>query len=124
MKELQEFMDVQNEWATKTFGNGDGTGTLNHLKEEVKELIEAVAETNKEVTECRAMDVSGRAAQKIHEERMEFADCFILLLNAASKRGLTAKQLMDLAKQKQYINMYEREWGEVDENGVAHHIKK
>ena len=119
MKELQEFMDVQDEWATKTFGVGDGTGTLHHLKEEVGELIEAVGNSN----EGRRRGVSiQKLAGLAVEERLEFADCFILLLNAASKRGMTAESLMDAARHKQQIN-FKRKWGEPDENGVVNHIK-
>lgn len=54
---------------------------------------------------------------------MEFADCFILLLNTASKCGFTMQELTDCAIEKMEINK-NRKWGKPDKDGIVEHIRK
>lgn len=99
MNKLQKLQDDLCEWAEKTFGGGDRlVPVIHHLKQEVKELLDHP--TN----------------------RMEFADCFILLLEAAQQAGLNTDDLIDAANEKLEINK-KRVWGKPDENGVINHIE-
>jgi NTP pyrophosphatase (non-canonical NTP hydrolase) len=113
MKKIQYFMDDVHQWADSTFGHDRKvTAALHHLKQEVPELIDAIEKTG----------ITKRPENGNPEIEFEFADCFILILNAASKYGLTADQLMEIAQKKLQI-CKERKWGKPDENGVVNHIK-
>lgn len=104
MEKVQKFMDEVHQWADATFGSERKvTAVLHHLKQEVPELIEAIEQNKTE-----------------NEIQLEFADVFILVLNAASKHGLTANDLMLNAELKMAINR-NRKWGKADENGVVNH---
>ncbi len=80
---------------------------MHHLKEECSELIEALTAENPEA----------------YNIEMEFADCFILLLRAASLYGMTFRDLLNLAIYKMAINK-KREWGNPDEKGIVRHIEQ
>ena len=54
---------------------------------------------------------------------MEFADCFMLLLDAASHYDLTAEELIEVTVTKLEINR-QRKWGKPDKNGVVEHIRE
>lgn len=121
MSAFQELQDQQHEWSNKTFGkNRDGTGQLFHLREEVDEVIDACRATQEKM----AKNPSSLTAisKKLNEERFEFADCFLLLIDAAASRGMKMEQLLEYAKAKQEINQ-KRKWGKPDENGVVNHVK-
>ena len=60
--------------------------------------------------------------KKNEEVDIEFADCFILLLDAARKEGLFAKDILKAIVNKMEINKA-RKWGKPDENGVMEHIR-
>ena len=91
MKNFQkEFCD----WADEKFPNANNTSITQHLKREVKELIES-------------------------NEPVESADCFLLLLHHSRKNGY---DLLDEAKKKFEIVKH-RQWGESDEMGVVEHIR-
>lgn len=110
---VQTFMDDIHQWADNTFGADRKTiAVLHHLKQEVPELIEAI-------------EKYGDKMKPLGEPKVEFefADCFILILNAASKYGLNFNQLMYVSMLKLEI-CKNREWGKPDANGVVNHIKK
>lgn len=110
---LQAFMDDVHEWADNTFGKErTALAPLYHLKKEVDEAILAIQ------NEDHLIDF-----QKIRNTKKELADCFILILNATSKYGLTFNDLFETAKDKMKINK-SRKWGEPDNNGVVEHIPK
>jgi len=99
MSKLQELQDEVAIWSIKTFGSSrPPSAPLNHLIKEVKEVIDAP------------------------HDRMEFADCFLLILDAASKAGINTEQLLTAAFKKLEINK-KRQWGEPNKNGVVEHIK-
>lgn len=103
-QKLQELMDDINRWADMTFGaDRSPMAPIHHLKNEVIELIEAYDR------------------QDHREIGLEFADCFILLLNGAAKYGILAEEIFDLVGRKMEINR-QRKWGKPDENGVSQHI--
>lgn len=99
MTRLQEFQDALGKWSDETFGADRGPeGPLNHLKEEIAEII---------------ADPS---------DAFEFADAFMLLLDAARKAGFNTDDLLYYGEAKLKINK-QRTWSPVDEDGVSRHIK-
>jgi hypothetical protein len=106
MKDLQKLMNDIREWSNSTFG-ADKQRTiplLHHLVKEVPEAIEACKEEG----------------EPFHGY-YEFADCFMLLLDAANHFGMTAEDLMFYTSRKLEVNKT-RKWGAPDENGVIEHV--
>lgn len=102
---LQLLMDEIKLWSNKTFGEfGGPIPKLYHLMKEVPEAIEA----------CK------RNAYSV-ESLFEFADCFMLLLDAVTHSGINAALLLEATNRKLEINK-DRKWGKPDENGVVEHI--
>lgn len=87
-------------WADSVWGDrtGQPQGTLNHLKEEVQELINAPFDA------------------------AEYADCFALLVDAARMADIPPEKLLLAVEAKLEVNK-KRDWGPVDADGVSHHIK-
>ena len=99
-EEWQILQDQTTYFANDTFGNtSDPLPPLHHLKEEVDELIEAPGDIT------------------------EFADCFILLVQAAKRSGFNMNDLYKASREKHRINT-QREWGAPDANGVVKHVKR
>lgn len=106
-KEFQQIMIDISTWSDATFGNGQRTvPILYHLKKEVKEVIEAL-EQNKSLGKIET----------------EFADCFMLLFDAAYHFGFTAEKVLHSMRNKLEINK-QRDWGKPDKNGVIEHSKE
>lgn len=85
------------EWQDKGFGRGQSPVPLiHHLRKEVDELLMAPY------------------------NRIEYADCLILLLSAARKAGISADMLIIDAFKKLEVNKG-RKWGKPDMNGVIEH---
>ena len=101
MTQLQKLMDALVAWSDGQFGTGDRTigMLLGDDSTYVDELTDQIDKTD-----------------------MEFADCFMLLLDAASHSYIDAEQLIGLSYKKLEINK-NRRWGEPDENGVVEHVK-
>jgi NTP pyrophosphatase (non-canonical NTP hydrolase) len=101
--DVQELTNEIVEWATATFGSRQQTAlpVLRHLQKEVAELTHAI-------------ETGG-------DEKTEFADCFMLLLESAHSRKLSVHDLVTATYQKLEINK-KREWGSPDRNGVIEHI--
>ena len=100
-KKLKRFIEERNRFSSKAFGSRkvrDCLGPLHHLKEEVQELIEDTDDT------------------------MEWADCVLLLLDAAWRKGHSLQDLFDFAEAKLKINK-KRKWKK-SKNGVFNHIKE
>jgi len=93
---LRELQDTIGQWSEVTFDDASPVPKLHHLKREVDELL---AEPY---------------------DRFEYADCLILLVDAARKAGLSADTLVETAFEKMEINK-RRVWVE-DDNGVSHHL--
>jgi len=111
-KDLQILMDDITLWADDTFGKGRTcSAPLYHLMEEVEETLDSIREESFRIS-----------IDQIDHTMFEFADCFILILNAASKYGMNADGLMGHAKKKMAINK-KRTWGKPDANGVVKHLK-
>lgn len=121
MNELQTLMNNIAEWSDATFGDGQrNPAIVHHLKKEVEELIEAL---NK--TDALYADDSvgvGEFERQVNRTKMEFADCFMLLLDSAHHFGISSDGLIALTRKKLDINKA-RKWGKPDKNGVVEHIR-
>ena len=110
MERIQRLQNNIAEWSDSAFGTDDRTiGILNHLKEEVDEVIEAKQDFEEKL--------DGLTQQKMASE---FADCLILLLDAARKSDLNTDLLMQAAEHKMHINR-NREWKPANEQGYHKH---
>ncbi len=94
-----EFQEDTQEWARQTFPDQTIEGKFAHLMEELIEIVDAP------------------------DDRSEWADALILLLDAAALAGHTAEQLLEAAIVKMAVNR-ERNWGEADEDGIVRHIEE
>jgi len=101
-------MDELGKWQIETFPSATSLSKLHHLKQETLELIEAI---NSSVIPCPG---------NVYVRR-EYADCFMLLLGAATKDGFTANNIIEAIREKHEINK-KRKWGKPDKNGVVKHI--
>ena len=100
MKNLELLLKEQKEFSDKTFGTPqerNEMGALHHLKLEIDELIENTNDTS------------------------EWADCLLLLIDGARRKGHTFSDLVDFALAKIEINK-KRTWAK-GENGVFLHVK-
>ncbi len=96
---IQQLQDEIASWSDATFGSGRTPSIpLHHLAKEVQELIETP------------------------NDRMEYADCLILLLDAYRMYGGSTDDLINACWEKLETNR-KREWGTPDENGVVEHIR-
>jgi len=122
MKELQKLMNNISDWSNKTFGDGDrSVPILHHLQKEVVEAIDMVIEF-RDVRYDDSVGVGeyGRIWAKM---QLEFADCLMLLLDAAQHVNISAEELINATNHKLEVNKT-RIWGKPDENGVIEHIKE
>lgn len=99
-KELYESIT---KWQEETFPQSTSLSKIEHLKEEVDELITDINENN-----------SGKAS--------EFADCFMLLFGAAYSDGMSYENICNAIEKKMKINRT-RKWGKVNEKGFVNHIR-
>ena len=99
MTEFQRFQIEAHRWADSVFGElRPPDGAVAHLLKEVGELSDHPYDD------------------------MEYADCLMLILDAASNAGIGADNLLNTCWEKLSINRA-REWGKPDENGVVEHVR-
>ena len=101
VKKINKFIRDRNEFSNKTFGTPserDCSFPLIHLKDEICELLAAP------------------------DDQMEWADCTLLLLDAAWRKGYSLEDLIDFSIEKLEINK-KRKW-KVSEKGYFKHIKE
>jgi len=99
MSKFQKLQNELGEWADTTFGPRTVESLLNHLREELDEVI----------------------ADPIDEH--EWADCLQLLIDAYRlATGNTTEHLLDACFEKLEINK-NRTWNAPDENGIFKHVK-
>lgn len=101
-KMREEQFKMVTEWQDATFPEQPTMAKINHLADELSELVDDINE-NRET------------------KRLEFADCFILLFGAAKSEGFTYEDICNAIDEKHDINV-SRFWGKADENGVIRHI--
>ena len=93
--------DLQNDlkaWTEKQFPTRNMGSITNHLMSEIGELLE------------NPNDI------------MEFADCFMLLVDAASYQGIHMSDIWRAMGEKLEINK-KRKWGEPNKQGFVEHIE-
>jgi len=106
---LQQLIDEVATWSDATFGETSTPASkLKHLQKEIPELLEALQ--NNEVN------------TKSEDIRLEFADCMLLLLDAARKCNFSAEEILSFTKEKLEINK-KRTWKKPDENGIFEHVR-
>lgn len=98
---LTDLIADQSTWSQKTFGTDQERGPLGALKHLEKEAREAQDKPN---------------------DGLEYADCFLLILDASRRAGIPIMKLLDLAKEKMKINK-ERKWGSANGNEPVEHIR-
>ena len=97
MTEFLRFQIEAHRWSEQTFGVARSPdGPIAHLVKEVKEL------------------------QQNPYDIMEYADCLMLILDAASNASITGDKLLEAAWEKLEINR-QRDWGIPDADGVVEH---
>ena len=119
MKDLQKLINEIAKWSDATFGEGQRSLAISHhLKKEVDELIESIQTfQNGNTIKNRNSD------EEMAKVFYEFADCFMLILDAVHHFGMSATLLCHYTEKKLEINK-KRKWGKPDNNGVVEHIKK
>lgn len=88
-------------WSQATFGRDferGPIGALKHLEKEAKE------------------------AQESPTDRHEYADCFLLILDAARRAGISVFDLIEASKEKMVINR-KRTWQKTDDDQPIEHIR-
>lgn len=100
---IKQLLEQQKEFSSKTFGEIPFTAPLHHLLKEIKEVLDE--------------SESGAALT-------EFADCFLLLLDAYWRRFpyWNTDQLVSAAFNKLEVNK-KRKWGKSDANGTFQHLQ-
>jgi hypothetical protein len=104
---LNELWESQSEWSQKTFGSDSERGpigALKHLEKEAREAYEAYS----------------IASGNYHEE---LADCFLLLIDACRRSGLSIQGLVSIAQTKHEINK-ERKWQKPTNDNPVEHLKE
>ena len=97
----EDWQELQNDianWSTYQFPHQNPHSKITHLRSELVELDEDPTDV------------------------MEYADCFMLLIDTARLVGYDMSDIYKALREKLEINK-NREWGEPDEHGVSYHIK-
>lgn len=84
--------EIQSDWSQRMFGpdSRGPIGSLRHLEKETRE------------------------AQQAPGDLTEYADCFLLLLDATRRAGFTYAQLIGAAFAKLLVNVNDRKWPPFD----------
>lgn len=101
LNKFNSFMEDRENFSFSTFGTPEQRGCvppLLHLQDEIKELIED------------------------SDSNLEWADCLLLLLDAAARKGHSMDDLLNFCIQKLEINK-KRTWAK-QENGVFKHTNR
>lgn len=121
--DVQKLQDEVKKWSDSTFGmHRSGIPIINHLKAETDELIEALINNHRGIYANTTEDALKRLRKSKDRILMEFADCFMLLIDAAAHEQITIDMLVNATKQKLEINKT-RKWGEPNELGYFEHLK-
>jgi ParB family chromosome partitioning protein len=99
---LLSLADDQSAWSQATFGDDIERGPIGPLKHLEKEA---------------------REAQENPTDRMEYADCLILLLDASRRAGMTPMCLVRAAQKKMIVNRG-RQWGKPVADEAVEHVRK
>ena len=98
-RQLMALAQDQSDWSQATFGTDQERGPLGAL---------------------RHLEKEARETQAALEDGEEYADCFLLILDAARRAGISPQQLIEAAQRKMLINR-QRTWPRpVDDQPVEH----
>lgn len=121
--DIQELQDEVKKWSDSTFGMyRHGVPIIYHLKAETDELIQALKENHSGIYVNNDKDGLKRLRESKDKILMEFADCFMLLIDAASHEQITINMLAEATQKKLRINKT-RKWGNANELGYFEHLK-
>jgi hypothetical protein len=98
LKKFNSFCKDRNEFSRKTFGTPEERSSiypLQHLQEEINEVIEEPTDP------------------------MEWADCFLLFLDAAWRQGHSVDDLVEFGMKKLEINK-KRKWNKSNDGHYRH----
>ena len=98
---FEDLVADQAEWSQATFGTDAERGPVGALKHLAKEALEAAEHPG---------------------DPFEYADCFLLILDAARRQGIKPMELIIAAKEKMKINK-ERSWPKPTCDEPVEHIK-
>lgn len=97
--DIRKLAAEQAKWADETFGSHrDPRPTLQHLQREVIEVMDSPYDAE------------------------EYADCFLLVMDAARRAGFDIEYLLQAATAKYIVNT-NRTWATPDADGVMEHVK-
>ena len=116
---LFELESRQSVWSQRTFGldsKRGPLGPLRHLEEEAREAQDEAVMVAETAGGC------GSAAAKSNL-RIELADCFLLLLDATRRSGLTVWDLVEEARKKQAVNE-QRQWPTPTDDEPVRHLEE
>ena len=105
---LQRLIREHARWSQETFGHDDlrgPIGPLSHLEKEIHEIKDAVAEDFSE--------------EKVG---LEFADAFLLFLDASRRAGYSFEDIMNYSHRKMRINKH-RKWPTPTSDAPVEHIR-
>jgi NTP pyrophosphatase (non-canonical NTP hydrolase) len=105
---IYDLVHSQSEWSQKTFGSDEErgpVGALRHLEIEAREA-------------CEEWRFYRSGQSELQDVKEEFADCFLLLLDASRRAGLSFQELLDAAVAKHEKNK-RREWPKVEAGGES-----
>ncbi len=98
-EQLLALANNQADWSQATFGTDQERGPLGAL---------------------RHLEKEARETQAAPDDIEEYADCFLLILDAARRAGISPLQLIEASKRKMEINR-QRKWPRpVDDQPVEH----
>lgn len=99
---LYDIASDQARWSQETFGTDAERGPLGAL---------------------RHLEKEAREAQDNPSDPMEYADCFLLILDASRRAGIKPIELMEHAIEKMRVNKA-REWPKPVDDMPVEHIQK
>jgi NTP pyrophosphatase (non-canonical NTP hydrolase)/DNA-directed RNA polymerase subunit RPC12/RpoP len=121
---LQRLQNEIKKWSDSAFGMyRHGVPIIHHLKAETDELIDALETHHKGIYGNSDESALKRYREDKENILMEFADCFMLLIDAASHEQITINMLAEATARKLEINK-KRKWGKPNELGYTEHIKE
>jgi NTP pyrophosphatase (non-canonical NTP hydrolase) len=100
----KEMFEWITKWQKETFTQATPLSAINHLKEELVELIDSAHLGNRQ------------------DATKEYADCFLLLFGSAALYGLSYDDICKAINDKMEINKA-RQWGKVNDQGYVKHIE-
>ena len=97
--DLNDLQFDLNKWTAEQFAGQPLSGKFAHLRKEINEL------------------------EKEPKDVMEYADCYMLLIDIAGKNGVFLSDIHRAAGEKLEINKC-RDWGKPNSDGSVEHVRR